>query len=164
MLGLPLMLSSHLSGVVIGMILVGVGTFFAQAAATGFVGQAAQENRGVASGSISPATSLAVWLAAPCWANCLTGSDGPPALRAVAQLWLLPRLLLEGSGWPKINPFSISLHSSSVSPSCRRMAAIAMMNADQKRASFSATPVFADLRQITNEIEEARQYQCIPQG
>ena len=45
------MLSSHLSEVLIGMVLVGVGTFFAQAAATGFVGQAAQENRGVASGT-----------------------------------------------------------------------------------------------------------------
>ena len=33
------------------MVLVGVGTFFAQAAATGFVGQAASENRGVASGT-----------------------------------------------------------------------------------------------------------------
>jgi len=32
------------------MILVGVGTFFAQAVTTGFVGQAAQDNRGVASG------------------------------------------------------------------------------------------------------------------
>jgi MFS transporter, YNFM family, putative membrane transport protein len=50
-IGLPLMLSSHLSEVVIGMVLVGVGTFFAQAAVTGFVGQAAQENRGVASGT-----------------------------------------------------------------------------------------------------------------
>ena len=34
-----------------GMVLVGVGTFFAQAAATGFVGQAASEHRGIASGS-----------------------------------------------------------------------------------------------------------------
>jgi predicted MFS family arabinose efflux permease len=50
-IGLPLMLSAHLSEVLIGMVLVGVGTFFAQAAATGFVGQAAQENRGVASGT-----------------------------------------------------------------------------------------------------------------
>ena len=33
------------------MVLVGVGTFFAQASATGFVGQAAHENRGVASGT-----------------------------------------------------------------------------------------------------------------
>jgi predicted MFS family arabinose efflux permease len=50
-IGLPLMLSSHLAEVLIGMVLVGVGTFFAQASATGFVGQAASENRGVASGT-----------------------------------------------------------------------------------------------------------------
>ena len=41
-IGLPLMLSSHLSQVLLGMVLVGVGTFFAQASATGFVGQAAR--------------------------------------------------------------------------------------------------------------------------
>ena len=50
-IGLPLMLSSHLEEVLAGMVLVGVGTFFAQASATGFVGQAAGENRGVASGT-----------------------------------------------------------------------------------------------------------------
>src|SRR3954466_7271055 len=50
-IGLPLMLSSHLAGVLAGMVLVGGGTFFAQASATGFVGQAARENRGVASGT-----------------------------------------------------------------------------------------------------------------
>jgi predicted MFS family arabinose efflux permease len=49
-LGLPLVLSSHLANVIAGMVLVGVGTFFAQACATGFVGQAARTNRGVASG------------------------------------------------------------------------------------------------------------------
>ena len=49
--GLPLMLSSRLSEVLAGMVLVGVGTFFAQAAVTGFVGQAAGANRGVASGT-----------------------------------------------------------------------------------------------------------------
>ncbi|WP_305318395.1 MFS transporter [Bradyrhizobium sp.] len=49
-IGLPLLLSSHLAAVLTGMVLVGVGTFFAQAAATGFVGRAALENRGVASG------------------------------------------------------------------------------------------------------------------
>ena len=50
-LGLPLMLSPHLFDVLAGMVMVGVGTFFAQAAATGFVGQAAAESRGVASGT-----------------------------------------------------------------------------------------------------------------
>ena len=50
-LGLPLLLSSHLAAVLTGMALVGIGTFFAQAAATGFVGRAASDNRGVASGT-----------------------------------------------------------------------------------------------------------------
>ncbi|WP_027544632.1 MFS transporter [Bradyrhizobium sp. WSM2254] len=50
-LGLPLMLRPHLTEVLIGMVLVGAGTFFAQAAATAFVAQAATENRGVASGT-----------------------------------------------------------------------------------------------------------------
>ena len=50
-LGLPLMLASHLAEVLAGMVLLGVGTFFAQACATGFVGQAARDNRGIASGT-----------------------------------------------------------------------------------------------------------------
>lgn len=50
-LGLPLMLAPHLGEVLTGMVLVGVGTFFAQAAATGFVGQTATDNRGIASGT-----------------------------------------------------------------------------------------------------------------
>jgi MFS transporter, YNFM family, putative membrane transport protein len=50
-IGLVLMLSSHLAHVLAGMVLVGAGTFFAQACATGFVGQAAHDNRGVASGT-----------------------------------------------------------------------------------------------------------------
>ena len=49
--GLPLMLTSHLGAVLAGMVLVGVGTFLAQAATTGFVGQMAADNRGVASGT-----------------------------------------------------------------------------------------------------------------
>ncbi len=49
--GLPLMLLPNLPAVLAGMVLVGIGTFFAQACATGFVGQAAQDARGVASGS-----------------------------------------------------------------------------------------------------------------
>jgi YNFM family putative membrane transporter len=49
-LGLPLMLSSSLAAFLTGMVLVGVGTFFAQATATGFVGRAASSDRGSASG------------------------------------------------------------------------------------------------------------------
>jgi MFS transporter, YNFM family, putative membrane transport protein len=49
-LGLPLLLQPSLLAVVVGLMLVGVGTFFAQAAATGFVGRAATTDRGSASG------------------------------------------------------------------------------------------------------------------
>jgi len=49
-LGLPLLLVASLPAVIIGLMLVGVGTFFAQAAATGFVGRAATSDRGSASG------------------------------------------------------------------------------------------------------------------
>ncbi len=48
--GLPLLLASSLVPVLIGLALVGVGTFFAQATATGFVGRAATGDRGSASG------------------------------------------------------------------------------------------------------------------
>ena len=49
-LGLPLLVVPNLSSVLVGMVLVGVGTFFAQACATGFVGRAATTDRGSASG------------------------------------------------------------------------------------------------------------------
>lgn len=48
--GLPLLLLPNLPAVIAGMALVGVGTFFAQATATGFVGRAATTDRGAASG------------------------------------------------------------------------------------------------------------------
>ncbi len=48
--GLPLMLTPSLPAVLAGMVLVGAGTFFAQAAATGFVSRAATGDRGSASG------------------------------------------------------------------------------------------------------------------
>ena len=49
-LGLPLLLSSYLPAVIVGLMVIGIGTFFAQAAATGFVGRAATADRGSASG------------------------------------------------------------------------------------------------------------------
>jgi predicted MFS family arabinose efflux permease len=49
-LGLPLLVLPNLPAVLLGMVLVGSGTFFAQACATGFVGRAATSERGAASG------------------------------------------------------------------------------------------------------------------
>jgi predicted MFS family arabinose efflux permease len=50
LVGLPLMLGNSLGGLLFGLALVAVGTFFAQATATGFVGRAATVDRGAASG------------------------------------------------------------------------------------------------------------------
>jgi predicted MFS family arabinose efflux permease len=49
-IGLPLLLAGNLPTVLAGLALVGVGTFFAQAVATGFVGRTATEDKGAASG------------------------------------------------------------------------------------------------------------------
>jgi YNFM family putative membrane transporter len=48
--GLPLLIAPSLAAVIVGLTLVGVGTFFAQACATGFVGRAATADRAAASG------------------------------------------------------------------------------------------------------------------
>ena len=48
--GVAAAVAALLAAVLIGMVLVGVGTFFAQACATGFVGRAATTDRGSASG------------------------------------------------------------------------------------------------------------------
>ncbi|MBR1127345.1 MFS transporter [Bradyrhizobium iriomotense] len=98
-LGLPLMLAPHLGGVLAGMVLVGVGTFFAQAAATSFVGQAATGNRGIASG-----TYLACYFGGGLvgtavlgrlfdsfgWYACVTGVGAALALAALLTFALKP--------------------------------------------------------------------------
>jgi MFS transporter, YNFM family, putative membrane transport protein len=48
--GLPLLVLPHLAAVIVGLALVGVGTFYAQATATGFVGRSATHDPGAASG------------------------------------------------------------------------------------------------------------------
>jgi predicted MFS family arabinose efflux permease len=100
-IGLPLMLSSRLPDVLIGMVLVGAGTFFAQASATGFVGQAAQENRGVASGTYLACYFLGGLLGSAVlgqlfdrfgWSACVIGVGASLAMAAL----LAARLTLPG--------------------------------------------------------------------
>jgi predicted MFS family arabinose efflux permease len=50
LLALPMLVSGSLPWVLAGLALMGVGTFFAQAGATGFVGRAAASDRAAASG------------------------------------------------------------------------------------------------------------------
>lgn len=49
-IGLPLLVLPSLAAVIVGLALVGVGTFYAQATATGFVGRSATHDPGAASG------------------------------------------------------------------------------------------------------------------
>ena len=91
--GLPLLLVPRLPAVALGLALVGVGTFFAQAAATGFVGRAASSDRGSASGlylaayflgGLAGAAALGVLYDAYGWAACVAGIGA--ALAAAALL------------------------------------------------------------------------------
>jgi predicted MFS family arabinose efflux permease len=96
-LGLPLLLSSHLVEVLTGMVLVGVGTFFAQACATGFVGQAAHDNRGVASGTYLACYFLGGLIGSAVlgqlfdrfgWTACVAGVGASLALAALLTMRL----------------------------------------------------------------------------
>lgn len=100
--GLPLMLSSNLPHVLAGMVLVGVGTFFAQACATGFVGRAALDNRGVASGTylacyflggLAGSAVLGQLFDSLGWTACVAGIGASLALAAL----LTTRLTLKPS-------------------------------------------------------------------
>jgi MFS transporter, YNFM family, putative membrane transport protein len=100
--GLPLMLSSHLPEVLTGMVLVGVGTFFAQACATGFVGQAASDNRGIASGTYLACYFLGGMVGSAVlgqlfdrfgWTACVIGVGASLAIAA----WLTQRLTLQSN-------------------------------------------------------------------
>jgi predicted MFS family arabinose efflux permease len=88
-LGLPLLLVSHLSAVVTGLALVGVGTFFAQAAATGFVGRASGLYLAAYFlGGLAGAAVLGPVYDAFGWAACVAGI----ALALGAAAWLTVRL------------------------------------------------------------------------
>lgn len=96
-LGLPLMLLPSLPGVLAGMVLVGVGTFFAQATATGFVGRAATSDRGSASGlylafyffgGLAGAAILGQLFDRFGWAACVAGIGVALLIAAVLALFL----------------------------------------------------------------------------
>jgi len=80
--GLPLLLAPSLAVVIAGMVLVGVGTFFAQATATGLVSRAATVDRGSASsiylacyffGGIVGSAALGQLFDRLGWAACVAG-------------------------------------------------------------------------------------------
>lgn len=91
-LGLPLLLLPSLSAVIVGLALVGAGTFFAQATATGFVSRAATADRGSASGiylacyffgGIVGSVVLGQMFDRIGWTACVAGIGGALALAAL---------------------------------------------------------------------------------
>ena len=110
--GLPLVLAPSLPLVLAGLALIGVGTFFAQATATGFVGRAATTDRGSASGlylasyflgGLAGAAVLGWLYDRQGWTACVAGIG--TALAAAA--WLALRLQTPAAAL-KPAPISIS--------------------------------------------------------
>jgi len=99
-IGLPLLVAPNLTAVLTGMVLVGAGTFFAQAAATGFVSRAATTDRGSASGiylasyfmgGLTGSAVLGLVFDQFGWAACVAGIGLALAAAAVLALRLEPR-------------------------------------------------------------------------
>jgi predicted MFS family arabinose efflux permease len=98
-IGLPLLVTGHLSAVLAGLTLVGIGTFFAQAIATGFVGRAATEDKGAASGiylasyfagGLVGTASLGLLFDRFGWAACVGGIAVSLAVAAALAVKLRP--------------------------------------------------------------------------
>ena len=99
-IGLPLLVLPNLTAVLMGMVLVGAGTFFAQAAATGFVSRAATTDRGSASGiylasyfmgGLTGSAILGVVFDQFGWPACVAGIGLALAVAASFTLQLEPR-------------------------------------------------------------------------
>jgi YNFM family putative membrane transporter len=96
-IGLPLMLTASLAVVLAGLVLVGIGTFMAQAMATAFVGRAATSDRGSASGLYLASYFLGGLVGSAAlgqvfdrigWAACLLGVGAGLALAAGLAIFL----------------------------------------------------------------------------
>jgi predicted MFS family arabinose efflux permease len=96
-LGLPLLLLPSLNAVIAGLMLVGVGTFFAQALATGYVGRTATGDRGSASGvylasyffgGLIGSAVLGQLFERLGWTACVAGIAVSLVAAAILSIWL----------------------------------------------------------------------------
>lgn len=96
-IGLLFLIQPSLNSVLIGMVLVGIGTFFAQAIGTGFVGRAAKGDRAAASGlylasyyfgGLTGAAVLGQVYDRYGWVACVAGVGASLALAAILSLRL----------------------------------------------------------------------------
>ena len=103
-LGLPLMLAPDLAAVLIGLVLVGVGTFFAQATATGFVSRAATVDRGSASGIYLASYFLGGIVGSAVLGQLFDRLKGLPGVEGVGATSDVP---LSGAVWPNATGFTL---------------------------------------------------------
>ena len=107
--GLPLLVLPNVPAVLAGLAMVGAGTFFAQATATGFVGRAATSDRGSASGlylacyfsgGLAGTAVLGALFERSGWSACVAGIGVALALAAVlgARLKVSPSSELKLAG------------------------------------------------------------------
>ena len=111
--GLPFLLADRLSAVLIGLVLIAAGTFFAQATATGFVGRAAAIDRGAASGlylasyflgGLTGSAVLGVLFDRLGWTACVAGIGLSLALGALLTTWLVVLPVAEPQPMPLPSP------------------------------------------------------------
>ncbi len=93
LIGLPLLLSPSLPLILAGLSIVAVGTFFAQATATGFVGRAAKRDRAAASGLYLSSYYLGGLAGAALLGRIFEASGWPATVAAVGVALGLAALL-----------------------------------------------------------------------
>ncbi len=94
--GLPLLLLDQLAAVIVGLACVGAGTFFAQAAATGFVGRAAADDPSSASGMYLASYFLGGLVGAAVVGQLFQRLGWPAAVAAVGVALALAAWLARG--------------------------------------------------------------------
>ena len=106
--GLPFLLTPSLAAVLAGLTLVGAGTFFAQAVATGFVGRAATGDRGSAGGlylasyflgGLAGSFVLGQLFDRVGWPACVAGIGAALALAALLAFRLAHGRAMEKHPW-----------------------------------------------------------------
>lgn len=93
LVGLPMLLSNALPAVLAGLVIVGVGTFFAQATATGFVGRAAKYDRAAASGMYLASYYLGGLAGAAVLGRIFDGAGWPATVGGIAIALVLAGVL-----------------------------------------------------------------------
>jgi MFS family permease len=97
--GLPLLLTSNLTVLIAGLVLVAVGTFAAQAIATGYVSRTAKTDRGAASGlylasyfsgGLAGSIALGQIFQHAGWGACVAGVGGALLAAAAFTIGLRP--------------------------------------------------------------------------